>query len=418
MSFSLLKITTLYPEFLNNYYQKYPDIIYKSFHEQNEHLLSLTSEPAGSYTFTLRDLGVDARVIIMNASPLLSAFENESQIKSNGSLTDRVIRQIKYVNPDIIWLDDIRLMNKKVISKIKQNVNGTRIIFGSHCAPFSKNAAENFKSLDFILTCTPGLNNEFRNNGIRSFLLYHAFDPRIHEITEPGVFPRQKKLTFSGSLFQGGRFHKTRLEFIERILDSFDIQLFCNLESSSKTIVKKLFYNLFRPCTRGMNEENLLLRVPFLSRYNEFLFTPVTAYSDKLRTRNQIPVFGFDMYRLLADSEIVFNIHGEIAGEYAGNVRLFEATGMGSCLVTDDKRNMKDLFEPDKEVIVYKNIDECMERIKWLMNNTLECEAIARAGQKRTLKDHTVRLRCEELINLIQDELNRNTRSYTATFLS
>ena len=38
-------------------------------------------------------------------------------------------------------------------------------------------------------------------------------------------------------------------------------------------------------------------------------------------------VFGLDMYKLISKSKIILNIHGEIAGDYAGNVRLFEATG-------------------------------------------------------------------------------------------
>jgi len=405
MSFSLLKITTLYSEFLGLYYKKYPHITGESYKVQSDHLLSSTSEPVGSYTFMLRDLGVDANALIMNSKPLLKRWEKENNVRSNGSLIRRIIRQIADIKPVIIWLDDLSLMNDRVIKTIRQSVPSVRLIFGSHCAPFSRYAAENFKSLDFIITCTPGLTNEFRSYGIRSYLLYHGFDTSIHQLISPVAFPRPNELIFTGSLYQGGRFHKTRLEYIEHLLDNFDIRLFCNLESRSKTFMKKVLHRMFKPVTKLTTKQSLS-KMPFIRRYNEFLYTPVTDYSRQLRNKNKNPVFGHEMFRLLSESEIVFNIHGEVAGDYAGNVRLFEATGMGCCLITDFKQNMNELFEVDKEVIVYKTVDECIEKIKWLMTNKKECEAIAGAGQKRTLADHTVQRRCTELIKILSNELN------------
>ena len=41
--------------------------------------------------------------------------------------------------------------------------------------------------------------------------------------------------------------------------------------------------------------------------------------------------------------------------------RLFEATGVGTLLVTDWKKNLHEMFEPGKEVIVYHSPEECAE---------------------------------------------------------
>ena len=50
------------------------------------------------------------------------------------------------------------------------------------------------------------------------------------------------------------------------------------------------------------------------------------------------------------DNNFVLNIHSDefwlITG---GNIRMFEATGVGSCLLTDHKQNLQDLFIPDEE---------------------------------------------------------------------
>jgi len=102
---------------------------------------------------------------------------------------------------------------------------------------------------------------------------------------------------------------------------------------------------------------------------------------------------------------LCFNIHGEIAKKCAGNVRLFEATGVGSCLVTDWKDNMSDIFKLDEEVVTYKSLDECIDKMSWLMNNPNEAKKIALAGQKRTLKDHTVENRVSQLHSLFLKHL-------------
>jgi spore maturation protein CgeB len=107
------------------------------------------------------------------------------------------------------------------------------------------------------------------------------------------------------------------------------------------------------------------------------------------------------MYKVLANSKICFNIHGEIAKKCAGNIRLFEATGIGTCLITDHKDNMKDLFEVGKEVVTYTNLNDCLEKVKWLINNPSERVKIAKSGQERVLKSHTVKNRVEQINSVI-----------------
>jgi spore maturation protein CgeB len=83
-------------------------------------------------------------------------------------------------------------------------------------------------------------------------------------------------------------------------------------------------------------------------------------------------------------------------------MRLFEATGMGSCLVTDWKTNLKNLFQPEIEVVTYKSSEECIEKVHYLLDHDKERRAIATAGQKRTLRDHTILVRVKQIDDLIQ----------------
>jgi spore maturation protein CgeB len=111
------------------------------------------------------------------------------------------------------------------------------------------------------------------------------------------------------------------------------------------------------------------------------------------------------MYRLLALSKISFNIHTDKSFDCVGNIRLFEATGVGSCLLTDRGLNMADLFKEGHEVMTYSSIKECIEKAKYLLKNDKERLEIASCGQKRTLRDHTVKKRCEAIDEMIQDLL-------------
>jgi spore maturation protein CgeB len=111
------------------------------------------------------------------------------------------------------------------------------------------------------------------------------------------------------------------------------------------------------------------------------------------------------MYRVLASSRATVNVHGYIdaaAPEYAANLRLYEATGMGALLVTDRMRNLGQLFEVGREVVDYANAVECAEVISYYMEYPAEAAAIAAAGQVRTLRDHTWRDRMERLVEMIQ----------------
>jgi spore maturation protein CgeB len=113
------------------------------------------------------------------------------------------------------------------------------------------------------------------------------------------------------------------------------------------------------------------------------------------------------MFKAISRSKIGFNMHGEAAGDYAANVRLFEITGVGSCMVTDMKKNLNEIFEIDKEVVAFNSGDECVEKIKWLLSHPKEREEIAKAGQRRVLKDHTFRIRAGQLNEIILKELNK-----------
>ena len=90
-----------------------------------------------------------------------------------------------------------------------------------------------------------------------------------------------------------------------------------------------------------------------------------------------------------------------MAGREAGNMRLFEATGVGAFLLTDFKDNLHTLFEPDREVAVWRSVDDCLASIARYLADDAAREEIARAGQARTMATHTYRQRTQEIMGIV-----------------
>jgi spore maturation protein CgeB len=137
----------------------------------------------------------------------------------------------------------------------------------------------------------------------------------------------------------------------------------------------------------------------------EYGRSPGRSYSRALLELNHSPIYGIDMYNLFNNSKIVLNMHADVAGDYAGNMRMFEVTGVGSCLLTDNKKNIGNLFVPGKEIVVYDSPEDCVKKVNWLIEHETERKEIARLGHEKTMKMHTVENRCKSIIDIIKSEL-------------
>ncbi len=111
------------------------------------------------------------------------------------------------------------------------------------------------------------------------------------------------------------------------------------------------------------------------------------------------------MYEILAHSQVTLNPQIEAAERFANSMRLFEATGVGTMLVTDDGKNLSELFRRAEEVVSYANEDYAVRALRRFVENKDERLRIAEAGQARTLNEHTYARRIPELVELIESRL-------------
>lgn len=403
MSYKFVRITNIYEEQLHQYYLKFPDVVSLNYKEQYEHFVGESIDTAVSMVLNLKRLGVDASIIVTNASTLQRQWKSENNCLKEGK--DIIYEQIKSLQPEIIWVDDSKFFDGNWIKNVRKGIPSVRKITGHVCAPYNSQNLSNLSALDFLFTCTPCYKSEFDLAGLKTHLIYHSFDERMLDKFHVKNQQKQFDVIFSGSLITGGGFHNKRINYLEQIIKrNIDIRLFGNIESNSKILFKKLTY-LGLNILRIVFGDSLLDRITFLKKYRAFGNTPVKLYSRKLKASVAPPVFGIDQLKLLSKSRIVFNNHLDDAKACAGNIRLFEVTGSGSCLLTDWKQNINELFVPGEEIVTYKSEDDCIDKIKWLLDNPIICERIAKAGQARTLISHTSKKRAEVIHDIILNSI-------------
>ena len=402
MSFSLLNISSMYQGYLESFYKKNPSVNKLSYDECFDMILNDTTEFAGSYHRNFRKLGIDANFIISNDLLMQAKWLREKSIKS-GSSHDLILEQVRAFKPEILWIEDFANISCKWINDIKKEVKSIKLIVAYHCAPYSKQILEKLKCVDFVITCTPGIKQDFESKGIRSYLVYHGFDnDLLARIKDNSAVPRNR-FVFSGSLFPGDAYHNERITFIERLLEErIKLTLYVNLEKSYKIRIKQSIHFL-----ANLLDKLKMKKITDHISIFEYGRSSIMSYSDLLIKSNHNPVFGIDMYNLFDISDAVLNMHVGVAGDWAGNMRMFEVTGVGSCLLTDNKKNLSDLFEIDNEILVYNNVEDCIEKINWLNEHENERNRIAASGQQKTLKYHTVENRCMQIVDIITGELNR-----------
>ncbi len=400
MSFKLLTISSIYPGYIELFHSKNPNFRELSYQAYYKSIFEDSTEFAASYSKTYNKLGIDAKCIIAN-NPILQdkwCVENNLRTKDRKSI---LLEQVKKHQPEVLFIEDLKLIDKEWIKTVRNEIKSIKKIVAYHCAPYDSNKLEIIKQIDFLITCTPGLKSDFEKFGIKTYSVYHGFDSELlPKINEMNLF-QENKIVFTGSLFTGDGYHKDRIELIESILkEKIDISLYLNLQQLWKIRAKQSIH-FIHSFLKKINLDSLNKAIPLL----ENGLSTVKNYSKLLYKANKPAIYGIEMYKLLANSNIILNNHGQVAGKYAGNMRLFEATGVGSCLLTDNKTNMPELFETNQEVVVYEGIEDCIQKMKWLLENEEERKKIAIAGQQRTLKHHRVEDRCKQMIEIIEKEI-------------
>ena len=83
------------------------------------------------------------------------------------------------------------------------------------------------------------------------------------------------------------------------------------------------------------------------------------------------------------------------------HLREFEAPMCGALYFTNYSDELAEHYEPDKEVIIYRNEHELLDKVKYYLGHPQEAEKVRQAGYKRALECHTYQKRFKDLFTNI-----------------
>jgi spore maturation protein CgeB len=111
-----------------------------------------------------------------------------------------------------------------------------------------------------------------------------------------------------------------------------------------------------------------------------------------------------DSVRVFNASAINLNLHSSTyvdgvdpLGDFV-NPRTFELAACGAFQLVDERRYLPELFEPGVEIATFGSAAELREKIRYYLARPDERAAIAAAGRRRVLAEHTYAARMGELI--------------------
>ena len=81
--------------------------------------------------------------------------------------------------------------------------------------------------------------------------------------------------------------------------------------------------------------------------------------------------------------------------------RHFQVPACGGFVMTSAADDLEHYYEPGKEVVIYKDVDDLAEKAKYYLEHERERKEIARAGYERTIKEHTYERRFREIFKVM-----------------
>jgi hypothetical protein len=340
----VLIFDTCYGVFLDALYGGRPGLAEASYGEQWQALMGTRFGTSDAYSHNLAQAGVAAHEIVTNAEPLQRAWSREHGAEPT------VLEQVRWFEADVAYFQNLHDPAAEDLAALRQ----AGVLVAGQIASAAP-ADDRLRLFDLVLTSFPHYVERFRKLGVASEYFRIGFDTRI--IDDLGSGMPSREVVFVGALNRLR--HRRGNAIFNRAARQVPIEFYG--------------YDL-----RGW---------PPWSR---------------IRRGYRGQAWGLEMYRLLADARISLNRHIAEAEGHANNMRLYEATGVGSMLLTDEGSNLAELFDPGSEVVTYAGVDDLVEKARHYLAHEDERRAIAAAGQARTLREHTYELRMRELAEILE----------------
>ncbi|WP_406656583.1 glycosyltransferase [Methanolobus sp. ZRKC2] len=387
----VLMLWKYYPQYLSYFYEKYPYVVDLPFQEHRNAMLNDHFGWPGDLSRYMNNQGIETEFIIVNAESMQKQWARENNFESysdSGWEKEIAMEQIKRFKPDILWITAIFDYFGDFIKDASAHCK--KVITWVSCATPDN---LDLSGLEVLVTSHPEMLKDKQHLFNEVVVVKPGFDSEI--LKKIGNVEKKYDVTFVGSITAN---HLKRAETLAYLIENgIDLKFFGNVGETPKIrkdeIIKQVgkYVSSLQNIRKGIH----IFRDTYLQtsqKHNDY-----QRHIETIKKVYQGPVFGMKMYRTLAASHITLNIHIDVAGDHAGNMRMFETTGVGTCLLTEYSENINDLFEPGKEVLTYISKEDLLSSIKKSLEFDECIESVAKAGQEKTLNDHSIERMFTEL---------------------
>lgn len=354
-----LQINTFYPSYLEDFYTARPQLMEASYDTQINALLDDGFADPHIFTRPLREHGFETMQIVAN-----NGISQGAWLRENGGGAGKVdsaiatLQQIEKFAPDIVYTTDVETLHAGFFRRLAKK---PPVIAGWRGFPLK--AETDLSCYDLILTSFDRIFEEAKAHGAKHVERFHPGFPENSPVLKE---PRNIvwDVVISGTVTHQ---HLRRIQIIDMLAE--------------------------------------LSRDP-AAPFNLGLFMPNASFlSPFAQTLNRGARWAQDMLRLLRSARIVVNIDTDAFGAQPPNMRLIEATGAGTFLLTSHHPELKNFFTPREEIETFRTPQELSSKILYFLSQPALCDEMAARAQTHCLADHGLSKRAAWFADLMRAAL-------------
>jgi len=343
----------------------------------------------------LIDLGhnvIQVRLDIIEKSFNLKKSSPQFRTKFSEYLLDLVKKENQNQNIDLFfsYLMDVNIY-PKVVSEIKK--------IGIPTANFSCNNIHQFylteeiaPFFDFNLHAEKEAKSMFQNIGANPIWFPMAANPKYY---------KQINTSFKYDVSFIGSEYAKRSNYIGNLLkNGVDVDVFGPGWKKKKTIK-----NIYK-ASKMLFSSNSEKQASYSAELNQHFY--VANLIRKYSSNFNLPVSDLEMISIFNQSKIslgfleVFLNHDSSSLPLVHiHLREFEAPMCGALYMTTYCDELTEFYEPDKEIVLYRNNQELLDKVQFYLKNEKAASKIRELGYKRAQSEHTCQKRLKEVLEKI-----------------
>ena len=369
-----LQIHTFYPQYLESLYSRFKSLHKASFQEQIDVLLSDAFSAVHMIAPYMAQAGYESRLVIANCHQVQSQWlkENSSYGLHTENWIEEIARkQVEEFQPDILYLSHPIEFDGTFVRKLSHK---PKLVLGWRAASFPNNI--DWSGIDVMLS---------------------SLKPLLELAVQRGAK--------HGAVFMPG-FPTNIAKRIKETKASRDI-VFAGQYTPSQHAKRGYYLRELAKTATAKGYDCAL----HLTGHPGQIPTDLKRYLSP-------PVYGLAMHKALRQGRIAFDARADhfivdpekntkidIGGEDTANMRIFEATGSGVFLLTENFANITQYFDVGKEIETFEDRKELIGKVDYYLAHPEKREEIAAQGQARCFKEHSTEHRVQELNRIIRKHL-------------